>query len=170
VNVKSTTLNFPGLDRNGVPTGFTITDSTGQVGSLFFSGKDVSVMDSGLVMNSVAKTASVATNILLNQTVSQDSTALDFQAQVAFGREDQWVPCLTQVISLENERLVSGNYMVTATIQVKSEVVSGMSIPAYAGGRDLQLMPSRVIVRMLLDSSKSRVVAEAVQVVEKGSR
>lgn len=169
-NIRSTTMNFPGLDRNGVPTAFTVTDSFGQTGSLFFNGKDVAVMDSGLVITSVAKTSSSAANILLNQTITQDASALDYQAQFAFGRENQWVPCVTQVISLENERLITGNYLVTAIIQVKSEVVSGMSIPAYAGGRDLQVMPSRIITRILLDSSKSKIIAQAVQVVEKGNR
>ena len=169
-NVRSTTMSFPGLDKNGIPTGFTISDSSGQSGSLYFNGKDVVVMDSGLVITSVAKTSSNAANVLLNQIITQDASGLDYQAQFAFGRDNRWVPCLSQVLSVENERLVSGNYLVTAIVQVKSEVVSGMSIPAYAGGRDLQVMPSRVITRILLDSSKSRIIGQAVQVVEKGNR
>jgi len=68
------------------------------------------------------------------------------------------------------ERLASGNYMLTAVIQVKSEVDSTFVIPAFAAGRDLEVSPARVVTRVLLNSSKTQVVGQAVLVVERASK
>jgi len=43
-------------------------------------------------------------------------------------------------------------------------------IPASNNGRDLEVQPSRVVTRILLNSSKTQILAQAVQVVEKVSR
>jgi len=43
-------------------------------------------------------------------------------------------------------------------------------IPASADGRDLEVPPSRVITRILLNPSKTQVLAQAVQVIEKVSK
>jgi len=80
-----------------------------------------------------------------------------------------WVPTNSRVISANFERLVSGNYLLTAVIQVKSAVETTIVIPAAAGGRDLDALPSRVLTRVVLNSSKSQVLAQAVQVIEKGA-
>jgi len=62
---------------------------------------------------------------------------------------------------------VSGNYILTAVIQVKSEVETTIVIPASTNGRDLEVPPSRVVTRILLNPSKTQILAQAVQVVEK---
>lgn len=80
-----------------------------------------------------------------------------------------WTPLNSRVISADFERLVSGNYLLTAIIQVKSAVETTIVIPASAGGRDLSVVPSRVITRVELNPSKTEVVAQAVQVVEIGT-
>lgn len=167
---KAAPINFAGLDKFGVPTGFTVTDSTGLLGTLYFNGKEILNSESGMSVQSIAKTASGAANIFLNQTISQDSTGTSYEAILAYGRNGAWVPLNSRVISSENERLVSGNYMLTVVIQVKSEVESTIVIPASNNGRDLEVQPSRVVTRILLNSSKTQILAQAVQVVEKVSR
>jgi len=42
-------------------------------------------------------------------------------------------------------------------------------IPAVAGGRDLEVLPSRVVTRVVLNASKSQILAQAIQVVEKSA-
>ena len=170
VNAKASPLTFAGLDKAGVPTGFTITDSTDSLGSLYFVGRDTVLNDVGLVLSSIAKTSKGAANILLNQTLTQDSSGLTYDAMISFGRKGAWIPTFTKVISVDSERLVSGNYLVTAVVQVKSEVETTIVIPASADGRDLEVPPSRVITRILLNPSKTQVLAQAVQVVEKVSK
>ena len=170
VNAKATSLNFPGLDKNGVPTGFTITDNTNAQGSLFFVGRETAINDAGITLSSIAKTSKGAANILLNQTLVQDSSGISYDVILSFGRAGAWIPTFTQVISVESERLVSGNYLVTALVQVKSEVETTIVIPASADGRDLEVPPARVVTRILLNPSKTQVLAQAVQVIEKASK
>ena len=81
-----------------------------------------------------------------------------------------WVPTNSRVISVNLERLLSGNYLLTAVIQVKSAIESTILIPADADGRDLEVLPQRVVTRVVLNSSKSQIVAQAIQVVERGAK
>jgi hypothetical protein len=163
-------LNFAGLDKAGTPTGFTVTDSTGSLGSLYFSGKDLVMTESGMTIPALAKTSSGAANIFLNQTITQDSTGTSYEVILSYGRKGTWVPLVSKVISSEVERLVSGNYMLTAVIQVKSEVETTIVIPASTDGRDLEVPPSRVVTRVLLNPSKTQILAQAVQVIEKATK
>jgi RNA polymerase sigma factor (sigma-70 family) len=166
-NAKAAPLSFLGLDKFGVPTGFTVTDSTGSLGSLYFSGKELLMSESGMMIPSLAKTSSLAANIFLNQTISQDASGTIYDAILSYGRKGTWVPLVSQVISSDVQRLVSGNYLLTAVIQVKSEVETTIVIPASADGRDLEVPPSRVITRILLNPAKTQILAQAVQVIEK---
>ena len=169
-NAKAAPLNFAGLDKAGTPTGFTVTDSTGSLGSLYFSGKDLVMTESGMTIPALAKTSSGAANIFLNQTITQDSTGTSYEVILSYGRKGTWVPLVSKVISSEVERLVSGNYMLTAVIQVKSEVETTIVIPASTDGRDLEVPPSRVVTRILLNPSKTQILAQAVQVIEKATK
>ena len=169
-NAKAVPLNFPGLDKSGVPTGFTVSDASGKVGQLYFNGKEAVVGDEGVTLTSIAKTSNVAANIFLTQTIYQDLNGVSFDAMVSFGRQGAWIPLNTKLVSTEIERLASGNYLLTAVIQVKSEVDSTIVIPAYTAGRDLEAPPTRVLTRVLLNSSKTQVVGQAVLVVERSSK
>jgi len=169
-NAKASQLSFAGLDKNGVPTGFTVTDSSGKLGTLYFNGKDAAFGEDGVSLTSVAKTASGAANIFLTQAIYQDASGVTFDPIISFGRQGAWIPLNTKVISTEVERLASGNYLLTAVIQVKSEVDSTISIPAFTAGRDLEVAPVRVVTRILLNASKTQVIGQAVLVVEKASK
>ena len=167
VNAKAAPLSFVGLDRTGIPTDFTITDSTGSLGSLYFSSRELLMTESGMTIPALVKTSSGAANIFLNQVINQDSNGTTYEANLSYGRKGRWIPLVSKVISTEVERLVSGNYILTAVIQVKSEVETTIVIPASADGRDLDVPPSRVVTRILLNPSKTQILAQAVQVIEK---
>ena len=167
VNAKAVPLNFPGLDKNGIPIGFTVTDNSGSLGSLYFSGKEIVMTESGVLMPSIAKTTSGAANIFLNQMITQDSSGVSYEAMLSFGRKGTWVPLVSKVISTDIERQMSGNYLVTAVVQVKSEVETTIVIPALTEGRDLEVAPTRVITRILINATKTQVLAQAVQVIER---
>jgi RNA polymerase sigma factor (sigma-70 family) len=170
VTVRASFPGFAGLDKSGIPTGFTVTDSTGTLGALYFSGKEALLTESGVSIPSLAKTISGAANIFLNQRIDQDSSGTNYEVILSYGRNGAWVPLVSKVISIEIERLMSGNYLLTAVVQVKSEVETTIVIPASTEGRDLEVSPSRVVTRILLNTSKTQILAQAVQVVEKVSR
>ena len=166
-NAKATPLAFAGLDKAGIPSGFTVTDSNGSLGSLYFNGKDLLMTESGMTISALAKTSSGAANVFLNEFINQDSTGTTYEVTLSYGRKGRWIPLVSKVISTEVERLVSGNYILTAVVQVKSEVETTIVIPASADGRDLDVPPSRVVTRILLNPSKTQILAQAVQVIEK---
>lgn len=169
-NARAFQLSFPGLDKNGSPLGFTVTDASGKLGTLYFNSKDAAFGDDGVSLTFIAKTATGAANIFLTQVIYQDANGSTYYPIVSFGRQGAWIPLSTKVISSEFERLASGNYLLTAVIQVKSEVVSSISIPAYTAGRDLDVAPVRVVTRILLNASKTEVIGQAVMVVERDSK
>jgi hypothetical protein len=169
-NIKSSQLSFAGLDNLGVPTGFTITDNTGALGSLYFRAKDPVLTETDIKLSWLTKTSSGAANLFLSQNLTQGGSNVDYDLILSVGMEGGWVPTNSRVISVNLERLLSGNYLLTAVIQVKSAIESTIVIPADADGRDLEVLPQRVVTRVVLNSSKSQIMAQAIQVVERGAK
>lgn len=170
VNVKAPTLFFPGLDSLGVPVGFTVTDGSNSLGDLYVSPREATLGESGLMLSAILKTSKGAANVLINESLLQDASGWKYDLILSFGRAGSWIPTLSRAISVDSERLLNGNYLITAVVEVKSEVVTSISIPASAGGRDLEVPPVRVVTRILLNPAKSQILAQAVQVVEKVSK
>lgn len=168
MNAKATSINFAGLDKNGVPTGFTVTDSNGTIGSLYITNRPPLLTETELSLSQVAKTEDGAANIFIAERLVSDSDGLSFVPTVSYGRAGAWIPLITSVTFLDSERLLSGNYLVTAIIKVESEVETSVVIPASASGRDLLQAPRQVVTRLVLNPGKTQILAQAVYVVEKG--
>jgi len=168
-NAKARSNNFAGLDINGIPTGFTVTDSTGELGSLYISNRPPIISETELTISQIVKTDSGAANIFLSQKLVSDANGLSYVPSLSYGRDGAWVPLNTSLVMLNSERILSGDYLVTAIIQVQSEVQSSMVISAAAYGRDLRVAPRQVITRLVLNRGKTEVLAQAIYVVEKGA-
>ncbi|MFM7049295.1 MAG: hypothetical protein ACKOXA_07135, partial [Polynucleobacter sp.] len=118
----------------------------------------------------VAKTEKGAANIFLSQQLISDSTGFNYLPSVSYGKAGSWAPLVSSVTFLDSERLLSGNYLVTAIIKVESEVETPVAIPATASGRDLLQAPRQVITRLVLNSGKTQILSQAIYVVEKGAK
>ncbi len=169
-NAKSAQLSFPGLDKAGVPTGFTVADTSGALGSAYFTERAPAITETELVISQIIKTDSGAANIFILQSLTTDSNGLTYKPTVSYGSEGLWAPLVVKVSSTDITRLMSGNYLFTATIAVESAVDTSIKIAATANGRDLAAAPRQVITRLVLDPSKTRVLAQAIYVVEKGAK
>ena len=167
-NAKATQFNFAGLDKAGIPTGFSITDSTGSLGSLYRTSRQPVLSETELIVSQIVKTDSGAANIFLNQQLVSDSTGFSYLSSLSYGRDGAWIPLITTLTMLDSERLLSGDYLVTAIIKVESEVETPVAIPASASGRDLLTAPRQVITRLVLNPGKTQILSQAVYVVEKG--
>jgi len=167
-NAKAKALSFAGLDQKGVPTGFTVTDSTGSLGSLYITNRPPILSETELTISQVAKTDSGAANIFISQQLISDASGFSYVPTLSFGKAGNWVPLITSLSYLNSERLLSGDYLVTAIIKVESEVETPVVIPASAMGRDLAQAPRQVITRLVLNPGKTQILAQAVYVVEKG--
>ncbi len=170
VNAKATSFSFAGLDKSGVPTGFTIADSSGSLGSLYITNRQPVLSETELTLSQVAKTEKGAANIFLSQQLVSDSTGFNYRPTVSYGKAGSWVPLVSSVTFLDSERLLSGNYLVTAIIKVESEVETTVVIPATADGRDLLQAPRQVITRLVLNPGKTQILSQAIYVVEKGAK
>jgi len=170
MNAKATSINFAGLDKSGVPTGFTVADSSGALGSLYITNRQPVLSETELTLSQVAKTDKGAANIFLSQQLVSDSTGFNYLPSVSYGKAGSWSPLVTSVTYLDSERLLSGNYLVTAIIKVESEVETTVVIPATASGRDLLQAPRQVITRLVLNPGKTQILSQAIYVVEKGAK
>jgi DNA-binding CsgD family transcriptional regulator len=167
-NAKARNFSFTGLDKNGIPSGFTITDSNGALGSLYMNNRPATLSDTELVLSQIAKTDTGAANIFLSQLLVTDTEGFNYTPTLSYGRGGSWVPLVTKLTYLDIERMIDGNYLMTAIIRVESEIETLSSIPAYASGRDLLTAPRQVITRLVLNQGKTQVLAQAIQVIEKG--
>jgi RNA polymerase sigma factor (sigma-70 family) len=167
-NAKATTFSFTGLDKAGIPTGFTVTDSSGAFGSLYITNRAPILSETELILSQVAKTDSGAANIFISQQLVSDSQGFSYLPLISYGKDGAWVPLVTKLTYLNSERLLSGDYLVTAIIKVEFEVETPVVIQANASGRDLLTAPRQVITRLVLNPGKTQILSQAVYVVEKG--
>jgi len=170
MNAKATFINFAGLDKSGVPTGFTVADSSGALGSLYITNRQPVLTETELTLSQIAKTENGAANIFLSQQLVSDSSGFNYLPSVSYGKAGSWAPLVTSLTFLDSERLLSGNYLVTAIIKVESEVETPVVIPATASGRDLLQAPRQVITRLVLNPGKTQILSQAIYVVEKGAK
>jgi len=169
-NAKRTELRFPGLDNAGVPTGFTVADTTGGLGSAYFTERTPISTETELIIGQIIKTDSGAANIFISQTLTTDENGLSYRPVVSYGQAGNWSPLMVRVSSTDITRQMSGNYLFTAYIAVESALDTPIKIAATANGRDLAAAPRQVITRLVLDPSKTQVLAQAIYVVEKGAK
>ncbi len=167
-NAKATSLSFAGLDKEGIPTGFTVTDSAGSLGSLYVTNRPPMLSETELSLSQVAKTDSGAANIFISQQLVSDFQGFSYLPSISYGKNGAWVPLVTKLTYLNSERMLSGDYLVTAIIKVESEVETVIVIPASASGRDLLVAPRQVVIRLVLNPGKTQILSQAVYVVEKG--
>jgi len=169
-NAKAGSFNFAGLDKDGIPSGFTVTDSTGALGYLYITNRPPVLSETELTISQISKTDKGAANIFISQQMVSDSSGFRYLPSVSYGKAGAWIPLNSKVTFLDSERLLSGDYLVTAIIKVESEVESSILIPATAFGRDLLVAPRQVITRLVLNPGKTEVLAQAIYVVEKGAK
>jgi hypothetical protein len=65
------------------------------------------------------------------------------------------------------ERLANGQHLITATANIGYLKPSNFAIPTGARGYDLGDAPGTITTRVLLNSGKTQVLAQAVQVKNK---
>lgn len=164
--VKAARISFPGLDKYGIPTGFTITGSLGQIGNLFV-GKDAPVLTAeGIVLSNQAMTLSGAPNILLAQSITVDGTGTSYSVAPAAGIDGNWTSLKIASSTTYTERLANGQYLMTVTMIIDSAVKSDFVLATNQNGYDLSAAPKTITTRLLLTAGKTQILAQAIQVTE----
>jgi RNA polymerase sigma factor (sigma-70 family) len=162
--VKTAKISFAGLDSEGVPTGYTVVDSTGVVGKTRIARNTPVLTQEGARLTNQAITSVGGPNILLNQTITIDGNGTTYVPSVSIGINGSWTPLFLGSVSNEFERLSNGQYLLTSTIIVDSAISSDFFIAVGDRGYDLSTAPKSVVTRLLLNAGKTQVLAQAILV------
>jgi RNA polymerase sigma factor (sigma-70 family) len=169
VDIKTGKLSFAGLDKDGIPTGFTVTDASKSVGKLFLNKNAVPTMtEGGMVLSVPAITANNATgpNILLSQAIKVDGTGTTYETAPSVGIAGSWTPLNISSTNTVIDRLSNGNYLVTSTMTVDSVVDIDFVIATGVRGYDLTAAPKTITTRLVLSPSKTQILAQAIYISE----
>jgi RNA polymerase sigma factor (sigma-70 family) len=169
VDIKTGKLAFAGLDKDGIPTGFTVSDASKSVGKLFLNKNAAPTMtEGGMVLSVPAITANNATgpNVLLSQTIKVDGTGTTYEGSPSVGIAGSWTPLILSSTNTVIDRLSNGNYLVTSTMTVDSAVDIDFTIATGVRGYDLTEAPKTITTRLVLNPGKTQILAQAIYISE----
>ena len=168
INFRTSKSLFAGLSRDGLPTGFTVSDSAGEVGSVGISAQSTITNPDGYVLVSYLQTFGEGVlNLLMSQSVTVDGSGTSYFASPSITVAGSWFPLTQSGSASAITRLSNGNYLLTATLYVDSTVDSPLFVPA-TGGLDVDAIPNEITTRIILNSSKSSILAQAINIGAKG--
>jgi hypothetical protein len=167
LDAKLAPLSFYGLDTNGLPTAFTVTDTQGHSGQVIV-GKPVAAMtDDGTLLSAPAMTFDPnAVGVLLSQTVGVTGDGTKYQVRPFISMNGAWAPLKVSATSTDISRLPDGNYLVTSVMYVDSVADAGIVIPV-SRGLDVSSVPTSITTRLILSPAKTQILAQAIQVATK---
>lgn len=168
INAKIAALSFYGLNTDGTPTAFTVTDKNNIFGKARVTKGISTLGTNGLVVNNQFITGSVGPNILMDQLITVDGSGTSYSANsINIGFGGLWRS--VEITSTESmfERLSNGQHLVTATFTLGYLKTSDFGVPTGTRGYDLADAPKSITTRILLNSGKTQILAQAVQVLEK---
>jgi RNA polymerase sigma factor (sigma-70 family) len=168
INAKIAALSFFGLDDKGIPTGFSVTDEDSVAGKARVTRGISSVGTAGIVINNQFITASVGPNVLIDQLITIDGTGTSYSINnINVGFAGNWNAVEVNSVDSSIERLANGQHLITATATIGYLKPSTFTIPTGSRGYDLGDAPATITTRVLLNSGKTQVLAQAVQVKNK---
>jgi len=168
INFRAVNSLFAGLSKDGLPIGLTVSDSSGEIGSIGLSSQSVVKNPDGYVLVSYLQAYGAETiNLLMSQSITVDGSGTSYYASPSITVAGSWFP-LTQSGSASTvSRLSNGNYLLTATLYIDSTVDSALFVAA-TGGLDVDVIPNEITTRIILDSGKGSILAQAINVSAKG--
>jgi RNA polymerase sigma factor (sigma-70 family) len=165
VYVKSGKATWPGLDNEGVPTGFTVAGETGPIGKIRVNRNTPISTEEGTILATQAITSGGGPNVMIDQTITVDGNGTKYEVSyVALGMKGSWAVANAYATSVDFERMSNGQYLMTVTISLLSTPTSEFVIPVGDRGYDLVGAPKTITSRLLLNASKTQILAQAVLV------
>jgi hypothetical protein len=165
LNAKIAALTFFGLSKDGLPTGFSVTDSKNVAGLARVTKGISSVGTDGIIVNNQFITGSVGPNVLIDQLITVDGTGTRYSANgINIGWIGNWNSVEIKSTDSSIDRLSNGQYLITATFNLGYLNESDFVIPTGSRGYDLADAPKSITTRILMNAGKTTVLAQAVQV------
>ena len=168
VDTKIAGLTYTGLSDDGIPTGFTVTDLTGDTGKIIIGKPAPVITDNGITLTApVMSYDPKAVNVLINQVITVDGSGTTYTPTTSVSMHGGWVALNSSAISTDISRLPDGNYLVSSTIVTVSPVDAGILLPV-SQGIDVSSIPTSISVRLVLNPGKTQILAEAIKVAANG--
>ena len=168
INFRTSKSLFAGLSKDGLPTSFTVSDSAGDVGSVGLSTQSRITNPDGYVLVSYLQSyGDNMINFLMSQTITVDGSGTSYYASPSITVAGSWFPLTQSGSGSTITRLSNGNYLITSTLYIDSTIDSALFVAA-TGGLDVNAIPNEITTRIILDSSKSTILAQAVNIGAKG--
>jgi RNA polymerase sigma factor (sigma-70 family) len=168
ISIRSLKSLFPGLSDDGLPVGFTVSDLSGAVGSLLVTPPSLISNPDGFSLISYAQSQGEdSINVLLSQTITVDGSGTSYAASPSISIAGNWYPLTLTETSSNTQRLANGNYLLVASLKVNSTVESGVFIDTNSG-KDVDAIPTQITTRIIMDSSKSQILAQAINISASG--
>jgi RNA polymerase sigma factor (sigma-70 family) len=168
IYAKIAALSFPGLNKEGIPTAFSITDENGNAGVGRVTKGLSTLGTTGLLVSNQFITGSAGPNVLIDQMITVDGTGTNYSANsVNVGFGGNWRSVEVKSTETSVDRLANGNFLITATFNIGYLNTTDFVLPTGKRGYDLVDAPKTITTRVLLNSGKTTVLAQAVQVINK---
>jgi len=168
IYAKIAALSFPGLNKEGIPTAFSITDENGNAGVGRVTKGLSTLGTTGLLVSNQFITGSAGPNVLIDQLITVDGTGTNYSANsVNVGFGGNWRSVEVKSTETSVDRLANGNFLITATFNIGYLNTTDFVMPTGKRGYDLVDAPKSITTRVLLNSGKTTVLAQAVQVINK---
>jgi RNA polymerase sigma factor (sigma-70 family) len=165
LNAKIAALTFFGLNKDGIPTGFSVTDPKNVAGVGRVTKGVTTVGSDGIVVNNQFITGSVGPNLIIDQLITVDGTGTRYSTNgINIGWVGNWNSVEVKSTDSSIDRLSNGQYLITATFNLGYLNESDFVIPTGSRGYDLADAPKSITTRILMNAGKTQVLAQAVQV------
>ena len=163
VYIKGAKAAWPGLDSEGVPTAFTVTGETGALGKMRVNRNLPEATEQGTILATQAITSVGGPNVMIDQVITVDGNGTKYEVDyVSFGIKGVWAVAEARATNVDFERMSNGQYLMTVTISLLSTPTSELSIAVGNRGYDLVGAPKTITSRLLLNASKTQILAQAV--------
>ncbi|CAN2170869.1 RNA polymerase sigma-70 like domain [Candidatus Nanopelagicaceae bacterium] len=169
--IKSSKATWPGLDSEGIPTGFTVTGEKGPAGDIRVNHNVPEATKQGTILATQAITSGGGPNVSIDQVVTVDGNGTKYEVEyISFGIRGVWAVAEARATNVDFERMSNGQYLMTVTISLLSTPTSELSIPVGNRGYDIVGAPKTITTRLLLNSSKTQILAQAILIPESGTK
>ena len=106
-------------------------------------------------------------NILMAQSITVDGSGTSYSANPSVTIAESWFPLTLSGSTSSISRLSNGDYLLIATLYIDSSVDTALFVEA-TGGLDVESIPNEITTRIILDSGKRSILAQAINVSAKG--
>ena len=171
VFIKGAKATWPGLDLEGLPTAFTVTGENGTLGKIRINRNIPEATEQGTILATQVITYQGGPNVSIDQSITVDGNGTKYEVEyVSFGINGVWAVAEARATSVDFERMSNGQYLTTVTISLLSTPTSELSIPVGNRGYDVVGAPKTITTRLLLNASKTQILAQAILIPESAQK